>query len=98
MGEQGPGRLDYRYGAAVVDLERMLARGREVAPELDEPLGGCTRIAIDRLVVVTNPEHGAIGAGQQPDEQEVSGGEVLELVDQEHPAGVSRRTTRRGGP
>ena len=48
-------------------------------------------VAVDRLVVVADAEHAAIGTGQQPNEQQVGGREVLELVDEQHAAGALGR-------
>ena len=61
VGQQGPGRLDDAHRAAVIDMERVLAGRREKAVEVDQPLGRGTRVAVDRLVVVTHAEHGALG-------------------------------------
>ena len=55
----------------------------EVARELDEELGGRPRVAVDDLVVVAHPEAVVRRGGQQPDEQQVSRVEVLELVHQQ---------------
>jgi hypothetical protein len=88
-GEEVAGRADHRGRAAVVDLEPRRGRGGEGAGEVDEPLGRGARVAVDGLVVVADPEHRPRRSGHQPQQQEVGGREVLELVDQELPARVA---------
>ena len=86
------GRSHHRGRAAVVDLERVVGGTGEVAREADEELRGGTRVAVDDLVVVADPEAVVAGGGQQPDHQQVGRGQVLELVDQQAPApGLCRR-------
>ena len=91
VGQQRGGGADHRRRAAVVDLERMVARAGEEVVVADQPVGRGAGEAVDRLVVVAHTEDGQIGRGQQPDEQEVRGREVLELVDQQQPAGALGR-------
>ena len=94
MGEQGPGRVDDAYRAAVIDMERVFAGGREKTAEVDEPLGRGAGIAVDGLVVVAHPEHGALGTRQQPYQQQMGRSEVLELV---HQQGAGTMPCRRAG-
>ena len=42
--------------AAVVDLEGVVLRTREVVAEVDQVLGGRAGVAVDHLVVVAHPE------------------------------------------
>ena len=93
MAQQPVGGIDDAVGAAVVDLERMVAGAGEEVGEVDQPRRVGAVVAVDRLVVVADAEHDELGAGEQPHEQEVGGREVLELVDEQHPAGPLRRAT-----
>ena len=90
---------DDAAGAAVVDLQRVVAGTGEDVGEVDQPAGIGAVVAVDRLVVVADAEHRAVGPGEQADEQQVGRREVLELVDQQQPAGalggVARRRRRR---
>ena len=88
--QQPVGGIDDAVGAAVVDFERMVAGAREEAGEVDQPGRVGAVVAVDRLVVVADAEHDQLGAGQQPDEEEVGGREILELVDQQHSTGPLR--------
>ncbi len=72
---------------AVVHLQRMVTGMGEVLGEVDQPLGIGPVEPVDRLVVVADPEHTGIWSGQQSDEQVVGRCQVLELVDEQHPAG-----------
>ena len=81
-----PAAVDHGGRAAVVDLEGVVAGTGEQPVVADQPLRRGPGVAVDRLVVVAHPEDGQIGAGQQPDQQQVGGSEVLELVDQQQPA------------
>ena len=45
-----------------------------------------TGVAVDDLVVVADAEAVVARGGQEPDEQEVGRGQVLELVDEQVPA------------
>ena len=82
--------LDDAGRTAVVDLERMVAGAGEQGAEVDQPGRIGAVVAVDRLVVVAHPEHRAAGRRQQPDEQQVGGREVLELVDEHQPARTLR--------
>ena len=92
--QQRVGGARRRRRAAVVDLQRMVAGAGEERGEVDQPAGIGAVVAVDRLVVVAHAEHRAVGPGEQPDEQQVGRREVLELVDEQQPAGPLRR---RGG-
>jgi hypothetical protein len=82
VAKQAVGGLDDAGGAAIVDLERMVTGAREPAFEVDQPCRVGTVVAVDRLVVVADAEHGAARRREQPDQQQMRRGEVLELVDQ----------------
>ena len=71
----------------------MVTGVREVLGEVDQPLRVCAVEAVDRLVVVAYAEHAAVGSREQSHQQQMRGSQVLELVDQQHPAGALR-----GGP
>ncbi|CAB4830953.1 unannotated protein [freshwater metagenome] len=94
VAQQRVGGADYASRAAVVDLERMIAGAGKQIGELDQPGRISAVVAVDGLVVVAHAEHCCIGAGQQPDEQEVCRGEVLELIDQKESTGALCRCTR----
>ena len=59
--------LDHRCRAAVVDLERVVARSGEEMVEIDEELRVGPGIPVDHLVVVTHPEDGEPGRRHQPE-------------------------------
>ena len=84
--EQHARPVDDDRRAAVVDLERVVGGTGEEAGEVDEEVGIGARVAVDHLVVVADAEHVERGRGDQPDEQQVGGAQVLELVDQQVPA------------
>ena len=75
---------------AVIDLQRVLVRSGEVLPEIDQILGGRSRVSIDDLVVVANTEAAVGRRAQEPDQQHVGGVEVLELIHQKVPAATLR--------
>ena len=64
----------------------MGTRPREQALEIEEEPGIGAGVAVDHLVVVTHTEDLHAGRSQQPQQQYVGRGEVLELVDQQMPA------------
>ena len=70
----------------------------EVVGEVDEELRCGPGVAVDDLVVVAHAEAVEAGGHQQPDEEQVGRGQVLEFVDQ-HPAapGLGGRPGRRVG-
>ena len=76
------GRVDHCRRASVVDLEGMVGRPRKVVGEVDEELGRSPGVPVDHLVVVADPEAVESRCHQEPDQQEVSWRQVLELVDQ----------------
>ena len=53
--------------------------------EIDEVLGGGSRVAVDHLVVVADPEAVRGWAAEQPNQQHVGRIEILELVNQQVP-------------
>ncbi len=83
VAQQPIGHLDHTGRAPVVDLERVVLGAGEQGREVDQRSRIGTVVAVDGLVVVADPEHRAAGRGEQPDEQEVRRGEVLELVDEQ---------------
>ncbi len=86
VGEHVRGRGHDCRRASVVDLEGVRPRPGEVVLEVDQVLGGRSRVAVDDLVVVAHAE-GVVGRrAQQPDQQHVGGVQVLEFVDQQVPA------------
>ncbi len=91
--EQPIDHLDHAGRAAVVHLERMLARAGEQLGEVDQPRRIGAVVAVDRLVVVAHAEHRAARRGEEPDQEEVRRCEVLELVDQHDPTGALRSPT-----
>ena len=92
VGEEVTGGTDDRRWAAVVDRQVVGAGAGEVAGVVDEELGRRAGVAVNDLVVVADPEAVVGGSGQEPDEEQVGGVEVLELVDQQMPAlGLSDR-------
>ena len=96
VGEQVAGRVHHRRRAPVVHLEGMVGGAGKVLAEVDEELRRGPGVAVDDLVVVADPEAVEARGHQQTDEEEVGGGQVLELVDQ-HPAApdLGRRPGRR---
>ena len=74
-------------GAAVVDLEGVIARAREQRGVVDEPPGVGAVVAVDGLVIVAHAERAEPGCAEQANEQNVGWCEVLELVDEQYPAG-----------
>ena len=76
------GNVDHPTRAAVVDLQRVIAGTREQSAEVDQPRGISAVVAVDGLIVVADTEYCCVGACEQADQQQVGGGEVLELVDQ----------------
>ena len=76
------GRGDDTGRAAIVDGERMVAAAREQFGEVDQPGRVGAGVPVDRLVVVADGEHIACRRREQPDEEQVRRGEVLELVDE----------------
>ena len=77
-------RVDDGRRAAVVDLRASWWRAAgEVAVVVDEELGVGAGVAVDDLVVVADAEHVVAGRGDEPQQQQVGGREVLELVDEE---------------
>jgi hypothetical protein len=86
VGEEDRGGVDDRGGAAVVDLEGVLGGSGEVAAVVDQEVGGGAGIPVDDLVVVAHTEDVVAGGGQQPDQEEIGRGQVLELVDEQVPA------------
>ncbi len=96
MAEQPIGDLDDTGRAAVVDLERVGVGTGEPRPEVDQPRRVGTVVAVDRLVVVTHAEHRSTRRREQSDQQQVGRRQILELVDEQQPAGPLRHTTRRG--
>ena len=69
---------------------------REVVGEVDQPLRIRAVEPVDGLVVVAHTEHTTVGPGQEPYEQEVCRSQVLELVDEQHPARTLRGNARSG--
>ena len=57
VGQKRAGGIDDRSRAAVVDLERVLRRAREVAAVVDEEPGVGARVTVDDLIVVAHAEH-----------------------------------------
>ncbi len=83
VAEQRAGSRDHLDRAAVVDLQGVVGRSGEEFGVVDEVAGIGTDMAVDGLVVVTDPEDVEAGQGQQAQQQHVRRGEVLELVDQQ---------------
>ena len=81
--EQRTGSVDDRGGAPVIDLERVLPRAREVAAVVDEEPGVGAGVPVDDLIVVAHTEHVVAGRREQAQQQDVGGGQVLQLVDQQ---------------
>ena len=96
VAQQPVGGGDDAAGAAVVDLQRVILCTGEERGEVDQPGRVGPVVAVDGLVVVADAEHGAVRPGQQPHEQQVCRGEVLELVHQQHAARPLRRCPRIG--
>ena len=87
VAQQVGGGLHHRGRAPVVDLQGVRARAGHEPVEVDQPGRGGAGEAVDGLVVVAHPVQ-VIGRGrQQPHQQQMGRGEVLELVHQQHPAG-----------
>ena len=82
VAQQVDGTVDHSGRAPVVDDEAVIDRAGEEAVEVDEPVGRGPGVAVDRLVVVTDGEDLPGRTGQDPQEEEVGRGQVLELVDQ----------------
>ena len=77
----------------------MGAAAGEVVLELDEETRVGSGIAVDHLVVVADAEDLELGGGHEPQQQEIGGREVLELVHQEMsapllPSGSQRRVAQ----
>jgi len=81
------GGHDLRW-AAVGDLQGGRSRAREQALVLQQEPGIGACVAVDGLVVVAHAEHVQSGRGQQPQQQQVRGRQVLELVHQQVPAAL----------
>src|SRR5664280_1800576 len=75
---------------------RMVGGSGEVAREVDEELGRRPRIAIDDLVVIADGEAVIARGGEQPDQQQMGGGEVLEFVDEQATTPGLRRSAGTG--
>ena len=60
----------------------MVARAGEQFGVVDEPARRCPCVAVDGLIVVADAKERPVGPSEQPDEQQVRRGEVLELIDQ----------------
>ena len=88
VAQQAIDDLDDPSRTAVVHLEWMIAGAGEVVGEIDQPARIGAVVAVDRLIVVADAEDRTAGRGEQADEQDVCGGQVLELVD-EHDAARS---------
>ena len=73
----------------------MLAGAGEQAPVVDQEARVGAGVAVDGLVVVTDPEHVEAGERQQAEQQHVGRREVLELVDEEVPARALDRAPER---
>ena len=95
VGEEVLGPVDDLDRAAVVDGERVGGGAGEELVVVDEEPGVGGLVAVDDLVVVADAEHVARRQGQEPDEQDVGRGEVLELVDQQVPAALLHRPAER---
>ncbi len=94
--QQAVGSLDDAGGTAVVDLERVVAGTWEPPIEVDQPARIGAVVPVDRLVVVADAEHRPTPRREQPHQQHVGRREVLELVDEQHPARVLRGSPRLG--
>ena len=88
VAQQVGGGLHRRGRAPVVDLQAVRARAGHEAGEVDQPGRGGAGEAVDGLVVVAHPVQVIGRGGQQPHQQQMGRGEVLELVHQQHPAGL----------
>ncbi len=105
MAQQSVDHRDRTGRAPVVDLERVVAGPGEQLGEVDQPRRIGAVVAVDRLVVVADAEHVAARCGEQADQQQVRGREILELVDEHHTTrplrgtpGVGLRQQHEQGP
>ncbi len=80
--EEVAGRGDDRFRAAVVRRQRVVRTAGEVAVVVDQELGVGARVAVDHLIVVADAEHVVRGRGDEAEQQQLRGREVLELVDE----------------
>ena len=93
VAQQGVGSAHDACGAAIIDLERVLAGAGEEVAEFDQPGRIGAVVAVNGLVIITDAEHGGVGTGEQPNQQDVRGSQILKLVDQQQPARPLRRRT-----
>ncbi len=82
VAEQGASAVDDRGRAPVVDREVVAAGAGKEIGVVDQPRGGGACVAVDGLVIVADPEHVGLGPCQQPHQQHMGRGEILELVDE----------------
>jgi hypothetical protein len=85
VGEQGAGGAHDGGRAPVIDPQLVEGGTGEVAGVVDEEARIGAGVAVDDLVVVADAEDVGGRAGDQAQEEEVGGGEVLELVDEQRP-------------
>ncbi len=98
VAEEGPGAGDDLRRAAVVDLQRVRRGAREQLAVVDEERRIGAGVAVDALVVVPDAEHVEGRDGEQAQQEDVGRREVLELVDEEVPAGALHRAAERPVP
>ena len=64
----------------------MVPGSRKVPDKINQPARVGAVVAVDRLIIVADPEHSSAPSGEQANHQQVGWCEILELIDEEHTA------------